>query len=137
MAAPLGDLLVESMASLPAPGPDVVVPVPLHPRRERERGFNQSLLLAQRVGRALRCPVRSDLLVRTVHTPPQTELSGDARRSNVRKAFAARRPAPLAGRQVLLVDDVFTTGSTAEACARCLKRAGASSVVVLTVARVL
>jgi ComF family protein len=137
MAAPLGDLLVEAMAGLPAPGPDVVVPVPLHPRRERERGFNQSLLLAQRVGRALRCPVRADLLVRTMHTPPQTELSGDARRSNVRKAFATRQTGPLVGRQVILVDDVFTTGSTAEACARCLKRAGASSVVVLTVARVL
>lgn len=135
MAAPLGDLLVEAMACLPPRSPDLIVPVPLHARRARERGFNQSGLLARRLGQSLRCPVRADLLVRTAHTPPQTELSGEARRLNVRKAFAVRCPSALEGRHVILVDDVFTTGSTAAACARSLKRAGALSVVVLTVAR--
>jgi ComF family protein len=122
-------------ASLPVKDPDLVVPVPLHPQRERERGFNQSLLLALRLGHAWRLPVRADVLERTVATAPQTELSREARRTNVRGAFALRRPELVAGRHVIVVDDVFTTGSTVIALALCLKRGGASTVGVLTVAR--
>ncbi len=136
LAAPLGDLLAEmDMASLPIEAPDLLAPVPLHPRRERERGFNQALLLARRVGRAWRLPVRSDVLVRTIATRPQTELAAEARRANVRDAFALRRPELAAGRHVVLVDDILTTGSTVTACALRLKEAGASAVGVLTVAR--
>ena len=136
LAAPLGDLLAEmGAASLPIPDPALLVPVPLHPRRERERGFNQSLLLARRLGRAWRLPVREDVLVRTVATPPQAELSRETRRSNVRGAFALRHPELVSGQHVIVVDDVFTTGSTVSACALCLKRGGASAVGVLTVAR--
>jgi ComF family protein len=137
LAAPLGDLLVEAVEGrLPAGIPDLLVPVPLHPRRERERGFNQSRLLARRVGRAWGCPVRDDVLVRAVATPSQTTLDGAARRANVRRAFRVRRPELVAGRHVLLVDDILTTGATVSECARCLGEAGPRSVGVLTVARV-
>ncbi|HSE04620.1 MAG TPA: ComF family protein [Methylomirabilota bacterium] len=137
LAAPLGDLLAElGAAALPAGMPDLLVPVPLHPRRERERGFNQATLLARRLGRAWGCPVRGDVLIRAVATPSQTELDAAARRANVRRAFRLRRPACVAGRHVVLVDDVLTTGATLSECARCLREAGAALVGVLTVARV-
>ena len=109
------------MASrLPAGVPDLLVPVPLHPRRERERGFNQASLLARRVGVAWGVPVRADVLIRAVATPSQTELDAPARRANVRGAFRLRRPELIAGRHVLLVDDILTTGATLSECARCL-----------------
>ncbi|MEX2220351.1 MAG: ComF family protein [Candidatus Rokuibacteriota bacterium] len=137
LAAPLGDLVVEAVrGGLPAGLPELLLPVPLHPRRERERGFNQAALVARRVGRAWRRPVRDDVLVRTVATPSQTELDAPARRANVRNAFRLRRPEVIAGRHVVLVDDIFTTGATLSECARCLRAGGASIVGVLTVARV-
>jgi ComF family protein len=123
------------MASLPEARPDLILPVPLHPARERERGFNQSLLLARRLGRAWNLPVRADVLARTIATPPQAELDAQARRANVRGAFAVRRPELVAARHVIVVDDVFTTGSTVTACAQILRRGGARTVGVLTVAR--
>jgi len=136
LAAPLGDLLAEmERSSLPVPDPDLLVPVPLHPRRERQRGFNQASLLAGRLGRAWKLPVRTDVLVRTAPTSPQTELSAAARRTNVRGAFAVRRPELVTGRHVIVVDDILTTGSTATACATCLREGGAATVGVLTVAR--
>lgn len=115
---------------------DLVVPVPMHWTRLYQRGFNQAALLtaelARRTGfthapRALRRPRRS---------VPQARLTGAQRRRNARNAFAARRPEQIAGKSILLVDDVFTTGATLAACARELKRAGARRVVVLTLARV-
>jgi ComF family protein len=115
----------------------VLVPVPLHPRRRRERGFNQSELLARALAR--RCPfltVAADALVRRKETPPQTGLSAAARRSNVAGAFAVRRRSRVDGRVVVLVDDVVTTGATARACARALREAGAFEVRLLTAARV-
>jgi ComF family protein len=137
LAAPLADLLVEVVAGhLPDGIPDLLLPVPLHPRRERERGFNQASLLARRVGRSLGCPVRETVLARVVATRSQTELDAAARRANVRNAFAVRRPALVAGRHVVLVDDVLTTGATLSECARRLREAGASRVGALTVARV-
>lgn len=135
LAAPLGDLLADLGGdSLPV-RPDLLVAVPLHPVRERERGFNQSALLADRVARAWRLPARADALARVTFTRPQTDLSAEERRANVRRAFAVRRPAAVAGRHVLLVDDILTTGSTVEACAACLHASGAASVGVLAVAR--
>jgi ComF family protein len=137
LAAPLGDLLVEATEGrLPAGVPAVLVPVPLHPRRERERGFNQASLLARRVGLAWGVPVGGDVLVRVVATPSQTELDAPARRANVRAAFRLRRPELIAGRHVLLVDDILTTGATLSECARCLREGGAATVGALTVARV-
>jgi ComF family protein len=136
LAAPLGDL-VAALGTPDPPGAVIVIPVPLHPRRERERGFNQSRLLADRVARAWKVPARADVLARTSDTRPQAELSAEARRANVKGAFALRRPAAVRDRHVVLVDDILTTGSTASACARCLLDGGAASVGILTVTRAL
>jgi ComF family protein len=133
LARPLAGLLVEQCgAALPA-DVEVLVPVPLGRARERERGFNQAALLAEGVARALGRPAR-DWLARTRATPPQSELGAAERRANVRNAFHAR-PA-VAGRHVVVVDDVLTTGATVAECARVLRKAGARAVGVLTVARV-
>jgi ComF family protein len=134
LARPLADLVVEQCApGLPALA-DALVPVPLAPARERERGFNQAALLAERVGQALARPVKTRWLGRARPTRPQSELAADERRRNVRGAF---RAAPAVdGRHVLVIDDVLTTGATAAECARALRAAGARMVGVLTVARV-
>jgi ComF family protein len=115
-------------------GASVLVPVPLHPRRLRQRGFNQSLLLARSLGRLAGLPV-AEALSRRVETPTQTGLTAAQRRRNVKGAFRATRPAAINGRVVVLVDDVLTTGATARACARALRDAGADSVRLLTLAR--
>jgi ComF family protein len=135
LALPLGELLAELGPALPLAAVDVVVPVPLHPRRERERGFNQSWLLARRLAIAWGLTARADVLARRVATAAQTDLGAAARRLNVRDAFTVRRPELVAGRHVLLVDDVLTTGATAAACAVALRSGGAATVGVVTVAR--
>ena len=116
---------------------DWVTAVPLHWRRHWARGFNQSAHLAKGVSRRLCVPWRK-LLWRRRATPKQARLSGAARRNNLKGAFTVMPwdRERIAGRRILLVDDVYTTGSTAEACARALRRAGARSVTVLTLARV-
>lgn len=118
---------------------DVIVPVPLHRWRLWRRRFNQSALIAQSLGRLVGKPVDCLALVRMRATPSQGDMpSAAARRRNVEGAFRvlSGRAARLRGKSVLLIDDVFTTGSTIEACARALKRAGAARVFVLTLARV-
>lgn len=137
LAAPLGDLVIEAgVARLPMGLPDLLVPVPLHPRRQRERGFNQASLLAHRIGEAWRVPVRDDTLVRIVATASQTALESHARRANVRNVFRLRRPESVAGRHVVVVDDILTTGATVSECALTLRAGGAATVGALTVARV-
>lgn len=113
---------------------DALVPVPLHPRRERQRGYNQAELLARELSRWLKRPVETGWLERVKDTPSQTGLTHAQREENVRGAFAAR--SKLDSRRILLVDDVCTTGATLNACARVLKAAGAETVQALTVARV-
>lgn len=112
---------------------DLVVPVPLHPRRRAERGFNQSELVAREVSARRGLALDTGALVRERETPPQTGLSAREREANVRGAFVAARR--LDGQTVLLVDDVCTTGATLGACARTLRRAGAVRVVAVTVTR--
>jgi ComF family protein len=139
LAGPLGDLLAEvGAALLPREDVDCLVPVPLHPLREAERGFNQSLLLARRVSRRWGIPVADGVLKRVRVTRPQTDLSARERRANVRGAFAFRRAEAMAGAHLLLIDDILTTGATVSECARVLLCEGrARAVGVLAVARVL
>ncbi len=112
-----------------------LVPVPLGRPRQRERGFNQAALLAERLAPALGVAVRPRWLARVRDTQPQSDLGAAERHANVRGAFAAR--AEVAGHHVVVVDDVLTTGATVAECARALRAAGAARVGVVAVARVL
>jgi ComF family protein len=112
---------------------DLLIPVPLHRRRLQYRGFNQALLLARAFPEA---QVGRETLVRVRYTVPQIGLNPKERRDNVHRAFAVPRPLEVKGKNVLLVDDLYTTGATVRECARALRRAGAKRVEVLTVARV-
>jgi ComF family protein len=133
LARPLGGFL---MRALPRDEVfDAIVPVPLHWRRRWSRGFNQSELLARAVTRSTGIRV-VNALRRVKATAVQAGLSNTARRRNVTQAFRCHHPEAVAGKRILLVDDVMTTGSTATACAQALKRAGAGRVTLLTVARV-
>lgn len=114
---------------------DAVVPVPLHPVRERERGLNQAAILARALSRTRGIPFLPRALKRTRFTETQTHLDRSERQKNLRGAFRAPRPGALAGRRVLLVDDVLTTGSTLSECAATLRAGGADPALVLTLAR--
>lgn len=127
-AIPLGRLLAEALRARGRPG-DLVVPVPLSAARARERGHNQADELARVVATALDLPRDGRALRRVRETRPQSGLARGMRRRNPRGAFRARRER-VAGRCVLLIDDVVTTGATASACARALRRAGAARVVL-------
>jgi ComF family protein len=133
LAEPLGELMTEYLLSHPLPV-DALLPVPLHPKRIRERGYNQSSLLAKEVGGRLGLPVMEDSLVRLRNTPSQVKLSREERHANVKGAFDCKGQ-ELYGRHILLIDDVCTSGATLNACALALKGAGAASVWGLTLAR--
>lgn len=133
LAQVLGDLLVAFWRANPI-RVDVIVPVPLHRRRLRERGYNQSALLAIHLGREAKLPVVCDVLQRNRYTTSQVRLGWRERRENVANAFSCVDQR-LAGKRVLLVDDVCTTGSTLAACSEALRSGGARSVHALTVAR--
>jgi len=137
LALPLGHLLAEYQdADFALSEFDLVLPVPLHPKRLRQRGFNQSLLLARRISRRRSIPLDFTALLRIHHTQPQTRLSGPERQKNIRGAFVVERPERVTGKKILLIDDVFTTGATVQECSKVLLQAGASQVDVLTLARV-
>jgi competence protein ComFC len=114
---------------------DIVVPVPLHRARQRERGYNQADLIARPLARRLRLPCRSILLTRTRPRPDKLVLSATERWESVRGAFATRPGSEVDNLRVLLLDDVLTTGATLDACAQALRSAGARSVIGLTIAR--
>lgn len=139
---PLGLWFAKLLANLAARQPnhfaaDVLVPVPLDRGRMRERGYNQAELIARPLARLLRIPFRSYLLVRTRPRPNQLRLTRRERWETVRGAYATHERALVDNLRVLLVDDVFTTGATLDACSKALKGAGAARVVGLTVARAL
>ena len=129
----LAGLMAEYIEGSPVPA-DALLPTPLHPRRLRSRGYNQSALLARELGKRITLPVREDLLIRVRNPRPQVETqSQQERRVNVADNFACQTDA--AGLTVLLIDDVATTGSTLSECATALKAAGATRVHALTLAR--
>ena len=136
LALALADLLValrgDDLRSL---APDVLMPVPMHWRRRLFSGTNNPEIVAERLGRRLGLKVDPRSLVRKRHTPKQSGLSPQARFENVRGAFAVRRPKWIAGRRVLLLDDVLTTGATCNEATRALLSAGAADVVVAALAR--
>ncbi len=111
---------------------DAIVPIPIHPSRRRKRGFNQAEVLAKIVGERLGIPVMPELLVRTKKTLPQKELSATERLKNLSGAFAAGE-IPTDIRRVLLVDDIYTTGSTIEACSRVLRSAGVETIYFVAI----
>lgn len=140
--APLGGWFARRLAELVIAQPDmfqadILVPVPLDEGRRRERGYNQAELIAKPLARLLRIPFRSCLLVRTRPRPNQIRLTRRERWETVRGAYATHKTAQVDKLRVLLLDDVFTTGATLDACSKALKGAGAARVVSLTVARAL
>ena len=136
LAQPLAEFLAEGLSDerLDAEPISLLVPVPLHPLRKREREYNQAEILARTLGKRLRLPV-SDALKRVRYTETQTHFDRRDRMQNLRDAFTMRQNKRVQGNRILLVDDVFTTGSTLNECARVLIEAGAQSVHALTVAR--
>lgn len=133
MARPLAELLAAGPLTL-APPPELVVPVPLHPGRERSRGYSQSALLGAALGHLFGVRHEPRALLRTRPTAPQVGLTAAARRENVRGAFRCPRPELVRGRTVWLVDDVITTGATVAEAARTLRLAGARQVWAVAVA---
>ena len=129
----LADTLVQRITQRP----DCIVALPLHPARLRERGFNQSLLLARRIARRLDLPLLTDACERVRNTPPQSSLPWKERDKNMRQAFACKPGAAVRGKHVAVVDDVMTTGASIGELARALKQAGAREVSAWVVARTL
>lgn len=132
LGAPLGKML--AAGSLFSERIDIIIPVPLHKRRLRMRGFNQSLLLAKEAGRTLSVKVDYLNLKRIRHTEQQTRLKPEEREKNVSGAFALKDPEKVKAKNILLIDDVYTTGATIRECSKVLKKAGANPFI-LTLAR--
>ena len=134
LAVPLAEMLQEYLIASPL-DIDVLVPVPLHRKRLRERGYNQARLLAKELGKLINIPVVDDVLIRLRHTPPQARTANiEERTHNIADAFACRGNG-LRDRRVLLLDDVATSGTTLDACATVLKASGVASVWGLVMAR--
>ncbi len=136
MSARLVELLRETQTRPPLDAASRIIPVPLHPRREKSRGFNQAALIARVLSKLTKVPADEISLIRTSHSERQRAgMDAKGRRETVAQAFAVRYPRLIADESVLLVDDVFTTGATVSACAVALIAAGAKEVFVLTLAR--
>lgn len=137
-----GEILADFMADYPFPDItfddySLIIPVPLHVKRLRERGFNQSLILARRLAKIKKIPVDFFVLKRHRFTSTQTRSNKQERKHNIRGAFDVSGTKTIAGHNILLIDDVLTTGATVNECSKTLLRAGAKKVSVLTLARVL
>lgn len=130
----LGELMAEHLAGLTSPLPQALIPVPLHPKRMRRRGFNQAMELARPISRQLQIPVDTQLCMRSRHTLEQSQLSIEDRKRNVRRAFALHHDANTYG-HVAIIDDVVTTGQTVNELARLLKKAGIKRVDVWSCCR--
>ncbi len=135
LATPLGSLLADILHQETVGEIDTIVPVPLHRKKKQERGFNQSELMARKISKRLSIPISTNNLFRAKNTLSQTHLSRTQRQKNVKGAFKVKNPKMFHQGNVLLVDDVLTTGMTASECAKSLKRAGASKVFLIALAR--
>jgi ComF family protein len=136
VATRLAHLMLAALQREPINSANLIIPVPLHPGRERERGFNQAALIARALARLSRVPLDEHCVVRSVHTERhRAGMDSRSRRESVAEAFAVRHAEVIAAKRVLLIDDVFTTGATVSACAAAINAAGAESVFVLTIAR--
>ncbi|MDT8443776.1 MAG: ComF family protein [Desulfuromonadales bacterium] len=133
LAKPLGQLLGKCVAAAASIAPDLIIPVPLHPSRLRQRGYNQALEVARPIAQQLTVPLVTTLLQRSRNTPQQQGLSAIERRSNLRNAFTLSAEAQAL--KILLVDDVMTTGETVRECSRMLLSGGAKEVQVAVVGR--
>lgn len=134
----LAELLLQAAAPrLREENWDLIIPVPLHPHKLREREFNQAERLARPLAKHLQLSIDSRSLTRIVPTPSQTHLSREARAANMRNAFSVRKPQSIKDKRIILIDDVFTTGATTNACAKALLQADAAEVCVWTIARAL
>ena len=132
----LARLMFDASRRPPLGAATLIVPVPLHPEREHERGFNQAAVLARSLAKSTGLPCDEHSLIRSIHTERhRTGMDARARRESVAAAFAVKRPRLIKNESVLLIDDVFTTGATVSACAEKLRAAGARDVFALTVAR--
>jgi len=133
LAKKMGDMMAEVVEREPRFWPlDIIVPVPISQGNLRQRGFNQTELLARQIGRRLKIAVDPGILVRIKETPSQRELTREEREKNLLYAFKVTQPQKVLGKKILLVDDVYTTGSTIRECTRVLLEAGAERVSVIT-----
>lgn len=140
LAPTIAGLIVEHLVRASNNGEDfwnsgVLVPVPMEKKKLRQRGYNQAEILARHLSTIIKTPVETNVLVKIKRTGPQMELSAAERQKNIDGAFSVKNPKAIAGKKVFLVDDVYTTGSTMEACAAILKSAGAASVWGIAIAR--
>ncbi len=132
----LEKLLVHAFEQFPLSQAAKIIPVPLHPKRRRERGFNQAAVLARSLSKQTGQPVLENCLTREIYTTQHRGAMDErARRESVEKAFVVKQPRLVENQKILLIDDVFTSGATASVCAQALKEKGASEVFVLTIAR--
>lgn len=137
LAKPLGKLMVDSLVKNDEfkRKIDLIIPVPLHKNDLKKRGFNQSVLLGKVTGDYLSIPVRENVLVKKKLTPFQVNLSKKERKINILGAFSVEKPEEIKGKNILILDDVFTTGATVEECTKELMKARAKNIFVLTLAR--
>ena len=135
-AEPLAEIVADYLAETGFdPAGFVLVPLPLHRRRRNRRGFNQTEEIGRHLARRLGIELRTDILVRIRHTKPQTEIPGAARQRNVVSCFAVPRPAAAAGKDIIILDDVTTSGATLAEAVRAMKAAGARKIVCLAAAK--
>lgn len=114
---------------------DMIIPVPMHKKKMDKRGYNQTELVADELSKSLEIPARKDVLLKVVNTTTQSKLGGKARQSNIRHAFFIKNDIEVEDKNIILLDDIYTTGATSEECSRILKEAGAREILVLVLAK--
>lgn len=114
---------------------DIIIPVPVHKERKNKRGYNQTELIAKEISRKLNIELQKNVLIKIVNSKPQSELSKTERKYNIKDAFKVQNLQKIKGKNILIFDDIYTTGSTVNECAKLLKKAGANKIGVLTIAK--